>query len=1226
MIIFRMLTGIHEKPLLKEWRRLDSPTLEEMKRTLRLYLAGKRQEQAQRPAARAARSSDKSPSPGPRKARSPSRNRQPIPDAFKGKCVRCGESGHLRAQCPKKWADVSCTSCKRKGHVASVCISSAKRKEGPRPTTPTPRARSTQQPDTEDDTSAEEEEEATALQVRVSRCSGPTKATPSVKLLLRQRGVRYRPVFCTPDTGATRTIVAANVVDRLQLSTTATAAKLYSAKADERMECTRRVAFQARVKGGPTVEIDALVSRDLYDDVLISWHDLIALGVLPSTFPQVRSYAEVVRGASDVTPAALCTEIAAEFTDVLREDFPEGFHAGGEPVKIQFAPGSEVRPRHALTTRPIPLHMRDDADKLLSDLVGRGVLEQLDEHVPTEWLHRGHFVPKPAGRGVRLVTDFSYLNKFIRRPVHPFPSPETMFQTINADSKWFAKLDALHGYFQIPLHPDSQPLTAFLLPQGRFVYKVAPMGLNPSGDWWCCRSDRALVGLPGVTKLVDDLLIQAPDLPTLAERIRATLRRCREHKLVLHSKKFVIGTEVPFAGHVVSSQGVRPDPEKLQAIREFPVPRDLTGLRSFLGLANQLGHYIPDLSQLAEPLRPLLRKNTAWVWTPAHQRTFEKVKAALTAELSTHFFDPSLQSYILTDASRVGLGYLLLQEVPNSSPVRYRTIACGSRSLNPAESRYAPIELECLGVSYALSKCHFYLAGSPRPFTVITDHKPLLGLFDKPLSDVPNARLQRLRLRTVGYSFNLQWQAGKLNVAADALSRAPVFGPVPPCPEDEEEAAAFARAIRADAGLRPLLQAAKSDAYQLVVAALRDGLDPLSLAVDHPALPLRPVWHMLSLRDVGDVALIVYDGCRIVVPPSARSAVVSELHRSHAGIVKTCVLAKQLYYWPNMGKDIEDRVRGCEACQEDRPSKASAPLAEPVVPSRPFEEVALDYFKYGGKFYLVMVDRYSGFPFVHQMTSTTTAATTRRLHKWFCLWGFPDVVRSDGGPQFTAAGFKNFCWARDIEHRLSSPYYPQSNGLAEAAVKNCKRVLKKCIKAGGDYHEAMLAFRNTPRADGHSPAQLLFGRRLRTSLPALPEAYAAPSTAAAFADKASHDVASRRWWRGTRAPAVFSRGDSVRVQDTVTGEWTGRGVVLRAHSDRSYDVEMNGTVTRRNEKHLSRVHSPPSAPAAPPISVSSAPPAPPLRRSERIRERLSPAPAPRKTVRFSVPHVVPSES
>jgi hypothetical protein len=335
------------------------------------------------------------------------------------------------------------------------------------------------------------------------------------------------------------------------------------------------------------------------------------------------------------------------------------------------------------------------------------------------------------------------------------------------------------------------------------------MGLNPSGDWWCCRSDRALVGLPGVTKVVDNLLIQAPDLPTLADRIRATLQHCREHKLVLHSKKFVIGDEVPFTGHIVSSRGVRADPDKLKAIAEFPAPHDLTSLRSFLGLANQIGHYVPDLSQMTKPLQQLMKKNSVWTWTPEHQTVFDNVKAKLTADLSTHFFDPALRSYILTDASHVGLGYLLLQEDPHHSPVCCRTIACGSRSLNSAESRYAPIELECLGVSYALAKCHFYLAGLPRPFTVITDHKPLVGLFEKPLSEVPIARLQRLRLRTEGYNFALQWQAGKLNVAADALSRAPVFGPAPLATEDAQEATAFARAVRDNAGLHVLLDAAR---------------------------------------------------------------------------------------------------------------------------------------------------------------------------------------------------------------------------------------------------------------------------------------------------------------------------------------------------------------------------------------------------------------------------------
>jgi hypothetical protein len=137
----------------------------------------------------------------------------------------------------------------------------------------------------------------------------------------------------------------------------------------------------------------------------------------------------------------------------------------------------------------------------------------------------------------------------------------------------------------------------------------------------------------------------------------------------------------------------------------------------------------------------------------------------------------------------------------------------------------------------------------PAPFTVITDHKPLVGLFEKPLSEVPNARLQRLRLRTEGYHFNLQWQAGKLNVAADALSRAPVFGPAPLAAEDAQEAAAFARAVRDDAGLRVLLDAARADEYQSVLAAVRG-------AVRSRWAPVRSPRSAASRR----LALVEYQG------------------------------------------------------------------------------------------------------------------------------------------------------------------------------------------------------------------------------------------------------------------------------------------------------------------------------------------------------------------------------
>ncbi len=203
------------------------------------------------------------------------------------------------------------------------------------------------------------------------------------------------------------------------------------------MECSRRVEFQARVDEGgqlgPSATIDALVSRDLKDEVLISWHDLKKLGVLPDGFPAVLAYARAVAatGSRDVK----VEDLYKEYEDVLRDTLPPGQRVKeGSPMSIKFRPGVHVIPKKRLTMRPVPLHMQESADALLKDLMDEDVLGKLDENTVTEWLHRSHFVLKPHGR-VRLVTDFIAMNEYIEQLVHPFPSPDAVFQSIKPTSK-----------------------------------------------------------------------------------------------------------------------------------------------------------------------------------------------------------------------------------------------------------------------------------------------------------------------------------------------------------------------------------------------------------------------------------------------------------------------------------------------------------------------------------------------------------------------------------------------------------------------------------------------------------------------------------------------------------------------------------------------------------------------------------------------------------------------
>ena len=169
------------------------------------------------------------------------------------------------------------------------------------------------------------------------------------------------------------------------------------------------------------------------------------------------------------------------------------------------------------------------------------------------------------------------------------------------------------------------------------------------------------------------------------------------------------------------------------------MPRNITDLRAFLGLAQQLASFIPDLAHMTSPLRPLLKKGNAWIWLDEHEQEFRKIKSLLISKSVVHPFDPDKKTVLLTDASRLhGLGFALLQM--QNGGENYSLIQCDSCSLTETQERYATIELECLAIQWAVNKCEFYLRGLP-DFKILTDHRPLVGLFQKSLHQLENARL-----------------------------------------------------------------------------------------------------------------------------------------------------------------------------------------------------------------------------------------------------------------------------------------------------------------------------------------------------------------------------------------------------------------------------------------------------------------------------------------------------
>ena len=414
--------------------------------------------------------------------------------------------------------------------------------------------------------------------------------------------------------------------------------------------------------------------------------------------------------------------IKKDFSDVLGDklDFNGGMACS--PMHIHMREDVNVKPLNVKVARQVPLHLRDMANNVVSDLVDSKRITRVT--VPTTWCSPAHFVPKPCGKKVRLVTDYRVLNNAVRRPVHPFPSATDLMKRIAPNSRFFCKLDAIHGYYQVPLDEESSYKTTFLLWSGRYRYKCAPMGLSSAGDEFCQWTDQALCDLDYLLKIVDDMLVQAPSIEILVERVIEVLIRCRKAGIKLSLAKMEWGTSLKFAGFMVSSDGVRADPDKLSAIQDFPTPTCVSDIRSFLGLAQQLGLFAPDLAHMTVNLRSLLKKGVAFVWLDIHDQEFMRTKEALCSDAIVKPFDPLLRTELLTDASRLfDIGYALVQRDQDD---KLRLIHCSSRSLTGAQRNYAAIELECMAIVWAVEKCEYYLRGI-HDFTIVTDHRTLLA-------------------------------------------------------------------------------------------------------------------------------------------------------------------------------------------------------------------------------------------------------------------------------------------------------------------------------------------------------------------------------------------------------------------------------------------------------------------------------------------------------------------
>lgn len=915
----------------------------------------------------------------------------------------------------------------------------------------------------------------------------------------------------------------------------------------------------------------------------------------------------------------------------------------GAPMDIRFK--SDTTPQSVHVPIPIPYHWKHATKSDLDRDVQLGVIEPVPQGTPTIWCSRMVVTGKSDGSPRRTV-DLQKVNDATLRETHHTPTPYNLVADVPPRTVKTV-LDAWNGYHSLLLAPTARDATTFITEFGRYRYLRAPQGFHASGDAYTRRISDIIDGIPRVKQCIDDALLWDQDIEASFWHTLEYITRCARNGVVFNPNKFVFGSQtVNFAGFTIDQNGYRPTDKMLSAISEFPTPSSITGVRSWFGLINQVAYAFAQSSTMA-PFRELLKaKGTRFYWDDSLNTLFEQSKKIVVDKVreGVKSFEIHRPTCLSTDWSKSGIGFLLqqkhcscpLDKAPHCGAGHWRLIFAGSRFTTEAESRYAPVEGESLALVYGLEQCRMFVMGCPS-LTVAVDHKPLVKIFsDQSLENIKNPRIFRLKERSLLYRFQMKYVPGGDHAAPDAASRHPV-GPQSTVasagapdsvkslvvrslrrqPTDEDTNAAD---ILHTSMLQDISAAATSCASETIraitwelvkqeahidktcidlVQIIENGFPASRTDVpDH----LKPFWNMRhNLYQVESVPFLDH---KMLIPHALRTEVLESLHSAHQGEIGMKNSARQRFFWPGMDAHIAQKRAQCRTCAGMSPSQPREPMMDTPTPEFPFQMACCDYFELAGHHYLVYADRYSGWLDLVKVQDGTFRTLSSNLRRWFAQWGVPRILETDGGPPFNGGPFSAFMEQWGVKHRLSSAYYAQSNGRAELAVKTAKRLLRDNTGKSGELDtngvtRALLQYRNTPlRETDDSPAEIIYGRRLRDGLPTPTDGRPEWKRLRVLREQSSARLHARvvdRYNQHTRPLCDLDVGNVVLLQNqngSCPRRWDLTGVIVDKLDNRQYRVKIDGSgrVTLRNRRflkllqpfmHQSHSNSPSSAPSVP---------------------------------------------
>lgn len=776
-------------------------------------------------------------------------------------------------------------------------------------------------------------------------------------------------------------------------------------------------------------------------------------------------------------------------------------------------------------------------NKMLKDNIIR------ESHSP--WCAPVHLVKKKqdASGSIkwRMVVDYRRLNEITVDDRFPLPNINDLFDKLGK-SMYFTTLDLASGYHQIQVEKQDRSKTAFRSPSGLYEFNRMPFGLKTAPATFQRAINNVLRGLHGMHCLVylDDVIIFSNNLTEHMYKLKKVFERFRVNNLKVQlDKSEFLRKEVIYLGHTLTSEGLKPNNDKIKAILEYPIPRTTSEVKSFLGLIGYYRKFIKDFANITKPISACLRRNKKIDMSGEFERAFETCKTILSNAPLLQYPDFNKPFILTTDASNFALGAVLSQGTLGAE----KPVAYASRTLNECEIRYSTIEKELLAIVYAVRYFRPYLYG--KKFTIITDHKPLQWLYS---IEKPNSKLTRWRLELGEYDFEIVYKKGKQNTNADALSRIKIN-----MIDDEKSLSSADESFKA--AVIDISDAEEDSAESEIISLDSDDESPTqTIESTNDAIDVKPRqilihrWYKNAICEndrseddmqitevflpLGNTKLIknflkkhidiknryyIYfeedqfredftkvikklykEGIKKFIECTQRVVLLTDeedqknlimnYHKGktcHRGINETYNKLRRHYFWKNNMRDmIAAVISACEECKrmkyERNPIKPHIQLTQ--TQSIPFQEVFMDLLYIEGKYYLTLVDAFSKLGQAIHIPNRSTPEVVQALIKYFSMYGKPTKINSDSGTEFKNELITELLQLYKIEQHLGTPNSPSSMAIVErfhSTIIEVYRLAKndhKNLETTSVMSYAIMAYNNSIHcATNCTPFEVAFG-------------------------------------------------------------------------------------------------------------------------------------------------------